>query len=181
MGSRRWNLIARHKARRRHWVLADEYRQAQSNFMDDDPDIRHDALMEMAECEDLMAGMQWSLVGANDQDADGFTREQSHRSSALLLAMVADTEAYPWYPMRRSDLDDDPALFDVLTALSVAPNPYQKAELTLALYDLVVGRVGGQAAEVLTTSVAYCYFRLSGMDDQEARWRTGPHAPTRGS
>lgn len=45
--------------------------------------------------------------------------------------------------------------------------------LTLTLYEVVVSRVGGRAAEVLAAGVAYGYYRLSGMSDTDARWLTG--------
>lgn len=169
-------LLERRRARRTYFAADAEAARALEDFLDTNQSARQDALMVLAECEDRMAD---SMIGfRDDEDEDGFTLAQSHRNAAILLAMVADTEADPWPPTPRSDLSNDPAVLNTLVALSRTHEPRRKAELTMALYDVVVSSVGGQAAEALS-GVAYSYNLLSGLHPQEARQLIWPHAPKR--
>lgn len=173
-------LFARRWARRAYFAADQEARQAWEEFADLDPAARRVALLWAADCERTMADTAFGFADADETDEDGFTLAQSLGMAALLLEMVADTEPVPgtsWAPARRSNLDDERPVADVLTALTQTSDVRARAVLTLTLHDVVVSRVGGQAAAALAAVVAYGYYRLSGMSDADARWLTGPAGP----
>lgn len=175
-------LFVRCPARRAYFGADAEARQAWAEFTaaGDDSQARQVALLWAADCERTMAANVSGWRHAAKVDGDGFTLAQSHDMAALLLTMVADTEhhepgVHRW--TRRTDLHDERHVADVLDALTMTRSPRARAVLTLALYETVVGRVGGQAAEVLAAGVAYGYYRMAGVSDTEARWLTGPDGP----
>ena len=178
-------LFGRCQARRRYFTAADKARAACDRFLTATSAFaRSQALRDEADTDLVMAANAFGFRGAAERDPDGCTLTDSHALAAELLDMVADTEdavalnglvtvrelqtmTRPW-----ARLADDPAVAAVLTALSAESRPAARGVLTLALYDAVVPRVGGQAGEVLI-GVAYRYFRLAGMSIEEATWRVG--------
>jgi hypothetical protein len=175
-------VFARWSARRRYLAADREAGQASEDFADLDPAARRDALLWMADCERAMSDTAFGFAAADEVDEDGRTLARSHGMAALLLTMVANTELEPGQPrqyFRLSNLDDDPAVANVLTALARATGLRARAVLTLTLSDLVVGQVGRQAVEVLTASVAYGYYRLSGLSHEHAQFLIRPDGPGR--
>ena len=180
-------LFARYTARRRHFAAQDEAVQAWADFTEIGAGwvARWEALSLMADCERTMADTAFGFPRAGERDQDGFTVAESHAMAAGLLELVADTEiatipddtgTLPVWSRHGSTLVGDPQVAAVLTRLSTQDQPRERAWLTLALYDAVVGRVGGQAAEVLAWVVCG-YYVLTGMSLPEAQWRTGPRFP----
>jgi hypothetical protein len=180
------NLLARYRARGWYFTASDEAAQAWAEFTEPGgtPLTRCRALSVAADCERTMSANAFGFRRADKQDEDGFTLGQSHSMAALLLELVADTELaslrpdadnVPW--RWRSNLADDPTVAAVLAGLSIQVEPALRAALTVSLCDVVVDRVGAQAAESLAW-VACGYYVLSGMSLAEAQWRTGPHGPT---
>ena len=167
-------VFARWSARRRYFAADKEFGLAMSQFWapDGDASTRSDALLWMADREQVKADNAFGFYGEDETDEHGVPAAQWFRYGALLLTMVAYTELSS--PTRLSDLDDDPAVAEVLSVLSATRDLRLRAEWTLRLYDAVVGRVGGQAAEVLAAVVAQGYYSLSGLSETEAAWRTGP-------
>lgn len=132
-----------------------------------DATSRARALRTAADCESVMADAAYAFGGAADRDDDGFTLTESHRGAAMLLGLVASSEEAAnrrvegWADTAR---DDD---LGEVRQLRRTCDPADRARLTLALYDAVVARVGGQAAEALV-AVARGYFMASGMSWPEA-------------
>lgn len=181
--------MRRYLARRRYFAAGRDSVRAWEDFTEPGADarVRRDALLVMAGCERTMSKTAFGFADADESDEDGFTLTQSHGFAALLLVMVAGTERDPQAPTPPSTTGDDSvagacvgedsAVFDVVVRLAAATDPYERGVLTLSLYDVVVARVGGQAAETLAAGVAYGYFLLAGMASTNARWLTGPAGP----
>lgn len=184
-------LFARYRARRLYFAAQDEAVQAWAEFTETGGSwvARWEALALLADCERTMAHTAFGFSRSGVRDHDGFTVAESHDMAAGLVELVADTEiatmsdetdtTRPVWSRHGSTLVDDPQVATVLTRLSTQDQSGQRAELVLALYDAVIGRVGGQGAEVLAW-VACGYFVLSGMSLAEAQWRTGPKLPEEG-
>jgi hypothetical protein len=174
------NIFARYAARRQFRAASAEAEQAWETFTAT-ADGRREALLWAADCERTMAATAFGFADASHVDKDGFTREQWHDHAALLLTMVADTEVQPPARAWCSNLADDPAVADVLARMTAAGTLWERAHRTLRLYDLLVGRVGSQAAEALAT-VAYRYLVLAGVPAWDAIrwvWPTGRDGVTR--
>lgn len=174
--------FARYTARRQYAAASEEARQAWVDFteLDGTPLTRCQALSVSADCQRAMAATAFGFRRANERDQDGRTLAESHGLTALLLETVADTELAtqqpntdkPWW-RRRSNLADDPTIWSVLTGLSTETRERERADLTLALRDAVIERVGSAAAETLAL-IACGYYVLSGMPLAEASRLTGP-------
>lgn len=175
------SLFLRLKARRHYFAADAEAGRAWADFAAPSGDSvshalsRVDALKTMANCELTMASLADAVSGI-ERDEDGFTPAEWHNMSAALLDLVATTEATAYsravtgnWRWLESGWDKDRAVSKAVNDLAARALPGVRARLTLALYDVVVRHVGGQAAEALV-AVARGYFLASGMS---CRKRTG--------
>jgi hypothetical protein len=183
-------LFPRYAARRRYFQASEQSAQAWAEFTAPGGTwvSRWNALREMADCERTIAETVFGFPHAHERDENGFTIAQSNAISADLLELVAGTEiriessdnqacdaqeASAVAAMARTGLDADPTVSAVLAQIADTTEPAARAEQLAALYNAVVDRVGGQAAEVLVW-VAHGYYVLSGLSlaQAEAAWRT---------
>jgi hypothetical protein len=172
-------LFPRWTARRRYFAVQAQAAEAWTLFAAPPGDARSrvDALRDMAACERVMADTAFGFRDADEQGEVGLTQAQWTGMSALLTEMVADTEVKAYdldqpLPGRRSNLTDDPAVAEAIERLSAETELAARAELTVALYRAVIGRVGGQAAEVLA-ALACSYYELAGLSMKDAMARVG--------
>jgi hypothetical protein len=186
------SVFSRYQARRRYAEAQRESAHEWAQFTEPGGTrlSRWECLSAMADCARRMADNAVGFGRADDRDPDGYTVAQSHGLSALLLELVADTEMATFYHYDVADTDadtdaaadvvaaapnvlaDDASVAAVLARLSNVLDMRERAELTLALRDVVLGHVGHRAADVLAL-VACGYYVLSGMSLPEAEWRAG--------
>lgn len=120
----------------------------------DNADDRMRLLYKLAREEYGMARLHVKGWGDEWYDDEGMSAHQSMLWSACLLRLLADVEkavAYPKLGRRETTTDLERAAGDVLDRMAATPGLVERMALLPALYGVVVGKVGGQAAETVAT------------------------------
>lgn len=171
------------RQRRQHFAAFRRAERAQRRFIrTDNPLDRATELLGLAECEDVMAATAAAFPGSDEPDTDGHTLPETHRLSARVLRLVADTEldlaaGLAWI----GDHDDQlHTLAEAeLTKLAQLRALTARARAVIDLYNAVVDQVGGQAGETLA-NIASCYCRAAGLATDQSQALLGrPQGTTR--